>query len=87
MLSIATFALIGVGLASFAFGGLGFTGSVLWCALAAAAMGGYILYETSAVMSTVPPSAYVAAATMLFTTIATLFRLVLQLVMMFSDRR
>jgi len=87
MMSIATFALIGIGLASFAFGGLGYTGAVLWFAAGAVVMGGYILWQTSAIMSTVPPSAYVAAATMLFTTIAALFRIVLQLVMMFSDRR
>ena len=87
ILSIATFGLIGVALASAAFGGFGLNASMIYCAIAAAVMGGYILYETSAVLSVFPPSAYVAAATMLFTTIATLFRLILQLLAMFNSNR
>ena len=44
-------------------------------------MGGYILYQTSAVMKSFPPTHHVAAALMLFSTIATLFWYVLQLLM------
>jgi FtsH-binding integral membrane protein len=84
ILSMAMFALIGVALASWIFG---FSLGALYCGIAVLVLGGYILYETSLVMSQFPPSAHVAAATMLFTTVATLFRLVLQLLMMFSDRR
>lgn len=84
ILSIAMFALIGVAFASWAFG---FSIGALWCGAGVLVIGGYILYQTSMVMSTFPPTAHVAAATLLFTTLATLFRLVLQLVMIFSDRR
>ncbi|HEY0481700.1 MAG TPA: Bax inhibitor-1 family protein [Kofleriaceae bacterium] len=84
ILSMAMFALMGVALASWIFG---FSLGALYCGIAVLVLGGYILYETSLVMSQFPPTAHVAAATMLFTTVATLFRLVLQLLMMFSDRR
>jgi FtsH-binding integral membrane protein len=79
-----TFALIGVAAASWIFG---FSVGALFCGAGVLLMGGYILYQTSLVMSQFPPTAHVAAATMLFTTIATLFRLVLQILMIFSDRR
>jgi FtsH-binding integral membrane protein len=44
-------------------------------------MAGYILYQTSMVMQYFPPSHFVAAALMLFSTIATLFWYVLQLLL------
>ena len=49
-------------------------------------MAGYILYQTSQVMSYFPPSGYVAASLMLFSTIATLFWYVLRLLMELNRR-
>jgi FtsH-binding integral membrane protein len=83
-LSIGTFALLGIILASFIPGfSLGVT---ITCGLGIVLMAGYILYETSLVLTQFPPSRYVAAALMLFGTIATLFRFVLQL-MIETNRR
>ena len=50
-------------------------------------MAGYILYQTSIIMSQFPPTAHVAAALMLFSTIATLFWYVLRLMMQLNSRR
>jgi FtsH-binding integral membrane protein len=44
-------------------------------------MAGYILFQTSLVMEHFPPTHHVAAALMLFSTVATLFWYVLQLLM------
>jgi hypothetical protein len=82
-LSIATFGILGVIVASILFGfslGALFTGFVILV------MAGYILYQTSLVMSYFPPSGYVAAALMLFSTIATLFWYVLRLLMELNRR-
>jgi FtsH-binding integral membrane protein len=49
-------------------------------------MAGYILMQTSLVMSQFPPTAYVAAALMLFSTVATLFWYVLRLLMELNRR-
>jgi FtsH-binding integral membrane protein len=45
-----------------------------------------ILYQTSLVMNYFPPTAYVAAALMLFSTVATLFWYVLRLLMELNRR-
>ncbi|MBS1120873.1 MAG: hypothetical protein H6Q90_3101 [Deltaproteobacteria bacterium] len=74
-LVIATFAMIGVGLASILFG---FSVGALFSGFIILLMAGYILYETSAIMKDFPPTAHVAAALVLFVTIATLFRAVLR---------
>lgn len=77
-LMIGTFAALGIILASALFGfslGIVFIGAMI------VLMAGYILYQTSLVMSQFPPTAYVAAALMLFSTVATLFWYVLQLLM------
>jgi hypothetical protein len=82
-LSIATFGILGVIVASILFGfslGAVFTGFVILV------MAGYILYQTSLVMSYFPPSGYVAASLMLFSTIATLFWYVLRLLMELNRR-
>jgi FtsH-binding integral membrane protein len=82
-LVIGSFAAIGVILASVIFGfGLGafFSGAMILL------MAGYILYQTSLVMSYFPPSGYVAASLMLFSTVATLFWYVLRLVMELNRR-
>ena len=78
VLTICSFAALGVIVASMIFG---FSLGALFCGVMVLLMGGYILYQTSLVMSAFPPSAYVAAALMLFSTIATLFWYVLQLLM------
>jgi FtsH-binding integral membrane protein len=83
VLSICMFGILGVILASFLFGfslGAVFSGFVILV------MAGYILYQTSLVMSTFPPTADVAAALMLFSTIATLFWYVLRILMELNRR-
>jgi FtsH-binding integral membrane protein len=77
-LVVASFAALGVILASMAFG---FTLGAVFCGVMILLMAGYILYQTSIVMRDFPPTAHVAASLMLFATIATLFWYVLQLVM------
>ena len=84
ILTIASFAVLGVILVSMLFG---FSLGAFFCGAVVLIMAGYILYQTSLVMNYFPPSGYVAAALMLFSTIATLFWYVLQLVMSLSDRR
>jgi FtsH-binding integral membrane protein len=84
ILTIASFAVLGVILASMLFG---FSLGALFCGAVILLMAGYILYQTSLVMSYFPPTAYVAAALMLFSTIATLFWYVLQLLMSLNSRR
>ncbi len=82
VLSICTFAALGVIIASLIFGfhlGAIFSGFVILL------MSGYILFQTSLVMNYFPPTQYVSAALMLFGTIATLFIHVLNL--MAASRR
>ena len=77
-LVVCSFAALGIIVASLAFGfslGVFFVGAMILL------MAGYILYQTSEVMAHFPPSHHVAAALMLFSTIATLFWYVLQLLM------
>lgn len=77
-LMIGSFAALGVIIASMLFGfSLGgvFAGAMILL------MAGYVLYQTSLVMSHFPPTAYVAAALMLFSTVATLFWYVIRLLM------
>ncbi len=77
-LTIGSFAVLGVILASALFG---FSLGALFCGAVILLMAGYILYQTTMVMSYFPPSGFVAASLMLFSTIATLFWYVLQLLM------
>ncbi|KAB2887832.1 MAG: permease [Kofleriaceae bacterium] len=78
ILTVLTFAALGVIIASMIFG---FQLGAIFCGAMIALMAGYILYQTSAVMKDFPPTHHVAAALMLFSTIATLFWYVLQLLM------
>ncbi len=82
-LTIASFAALGVIIASMLFG---FSLGALFCGAIILLMAGYILYQTSLVMSYFPPTAFVAAALMLFSTVATLFWYVLQLLMSLNRR-
>jgi FtsH-binding integral membrane protein len=77
-LTIGMFAVLGTILASWLFG---FTLGALFCGAVIVLLAGYILYQTTLVMSYFPPSGYVAASLMLFSTVATLFWYVLQLLM------
>ncbi|MGE5180818.1 MAG: Bax inhibitor-1 family protein [Acidobacteriota bacterium] len=70
-LSIASFAIIGLGLAAMLFGS--FNMSLVYSALVIGLMAGYILYETSVIMNAFRPTQHVSAALMLFGTIVTLF--------------
>jgi hypothetical protein len=78
ILMIATFAALGVIVASIIFG---FHLGAIFSGLMILLMAGYILYQTSMVMQHYPPTQHVAASLMLFSTIATLFWYVLRLVM------
>jgi FtsH-binding integral membrane protein len=77
-LAIGSFAVLGVIIASMIFG---FSLGALFCGAVILLMAGYILYQTSVVMKEFPPTHHVAAALMLFSTVATLFWYVLQLLM------
>lgn len=75
-LTIGSFAALGVILASMAFG---FSLGILFSAAMILLMSGYILYQTSLVMEQFRPTQHVAAAMMLFSTVATLFWYVVRL--------
>jgi FtsH-binding integral membrane protein len=81
-LVVCSFAALGVIIASLAFG---FTLGAFFAGLMILLMAGYILFQTSVIMKEFPPTAYVAAALMLFSTIATLFWYVLRLLMSLRD--
>lgn len=78
VLVVASFGALGVILASMAFG---FSLGALFSGFMILLMAGYILFQTSILMRDFPPTAYVAGALMLFSTIATLFWYVLRLLM------
>lgn len=75
-LTVCSFGVLGVILASLI---IGFSLGAIFCGFVILLMAGYILFQTSIIMKAFPPTAYVAAALMLFSTIATLFWYVLQL--------
>lgn len=82
ILTIGSFAALGVVVASLIFG---FHLGAIFCGAMVLLMAGYILYQTSVIMKEFPPTAHVAAALMLFSTVATLFWYVLRLVMSARD--
>jgi FtsH-binding integral membrane protein len=82
-LMMASFGMLGVIIASALFG---FHLGAIFVGFGILVMAGYILYQTSLVMSYFPPTAFVAAALMLFSTVATLFWYVLQLLMSLNRR-
>lgn len=77
-LTIGTFAALGVILASLIFG---FQLGAIFCGAMILLMAGYILFQTSIIMKEFPPTHHVAAALLLFGTVATLFWYVLQFLM------
>jgi FtsH-binding integral membrane protein len=77
-LMIASFAALGIILASMLFG---FSLGALFAGAMILLMAGYLLFQTSMVMKDFPPTAHVAAALMLFSTVATMFWYVLQLLL------
>lgn len=78
ILMIASFAALGLIIASMLFG---FQLGALFAGAMVLVLAGYILYQTSMILQHFPPTAYVAAALMLFSTVATLFWYVLQLLL------
>jgi uncharacterized protein len=82
ILTIATLAALGIIVAAMLFD---FHLGTIFAVAMIALMGGYILYETSLLMAYFHPSQHVAAALMLFSTIATLFWYVLRLLMSLRD--
>ena len=83
VLSLLTFGAMGLIVASIVFG---FTLGAVFSVAIIVLMAGYILYQTSLVMSYFPPQGYVAASLMLFSTVATLFWYVLRLLMELNRR-
>ncbi len=83
VLMICSFAALGIIFASMIFG---FQLGAVFSGLMIALMAGYILFQTSLVMSYFPPQGYVAASLMLFSTVATLFWYVLRLMMELNRR-
>lgn len=81
-LTIGTFAAFGVIIASIAFG---FSLGALFSGVMILLMAGYILYQTSQVMEHFRPTQHVAAALMLFSTVATLFWYVVRLLLASRD--
>ncbi|HEY1551043.1 MAG TPA: Bax inhibitor-1 family protein [Kofleriaceae bacterium] len=82
-LMMASFGMLGMIIASAIFG---FHLGALFTGFGILVLAGYVLYQTSMVMSQFPPTAFVAAALMLFSTVATLFWYVLQLLMELNRR-
>jgi FtsH-binding integral membrane protein len=82
-LTMASFGMLGMIIASAIFG---FHLGAIFSGFGILVLGGYVLYQTSMVMSQFPPTAFVAAALMLFSTVATLFWYVLQLLMQLNRR-
>ena len=78
ILMIGSFAALGMILVAILFG---FSLGGLFAGFMILLMAGYILYETSTIMKDFPPTMYVAAAMMLFSTVVTLFWYVLRLLM------
>ncbi len=76
ILMVSTFGALGVIAASLLFG---FTLGVVWSGFVILLMAGYILFQTSSILKDFPPGYHVAAALMLFSTVATLFIHVLRL--------
>jgi len=81
-LVVSTFAMLGVALAAMLFG---FQIGILYSAIMIVIMAGWILYQTSTIMAYFPPTKHVAAALMLYASIATLFWYVLSIFL--SSRR
>jgi FtsH-binding integral membrane protein len=81
-LQVGFWAALGVIMASLMFG---FSLGMVFCGAMVLLVAGYILYETSLVMAYFPPNKHVAAALMLYSSLATLFWYILQMVM--SSRR
>lgn len=82
-LTMGSFAMLGTIVASMIFG---FHLGAIFCGIGILLLAGYILYQTSLLMSYFPPTAYVAASLMLFSTVATLFWYVLQFLMSMNRR-
>lgn len=77
-LTLGGFAALGVVAASLIFG---FSLGGVFAGAMVLLLAGYILFQTSLVASQFPPTAHVAAALLLFSTVATLFWYVLQLLL------
>ena len=82
-LVVGMFASLGVVLASMLFG---FQLGAIFCGIMILLMAGYILYQTSVIATQFPPTHHVAAALMLFSTIATMFWYVLRFLMELNRR-
>ncbi len=82
-LSVGSMIVFGLIICSMIFG---FSLGLIFSFAMVALLSGYILYETSQVMLHFPTDKHVAAALMLFSSIATLFYYILRILMAFSSR-
>ena len=78
VVTVGMFAALGIIVASMLFG---FTLGLLFIGLMIALLSLKILYDTSLMLNYFPPTQYVSAALMLFSTVATMFWYVIQLLM------
>lgn len=83
VLCVGGFIAMGLIIASIIFG---FSLGLIFSFAMVALMSGYILYQTSLVLHYLRPDQHVAAALMLFASVATLFWYILQIVMSMSNR-
>jgi len=84
ILCVGSLVALGVIIAAVCFG---FTLGLFFALAMVALMCGFILYETSNIMLSHPTDMHVAAALMLFSSIATLFYYILYILMLLSSRR
>jgi len=84
ILCVGSLVAIGVIVAAVCFG---FTLGLFFALAMVVLMCGFILYQTSNIMLSHPTDMHVAAALMLFSSIATLFYYILYILMLLSDRR
>jgi FtsH-binding integral membrane protein len=83
-LCVGSWIVFGVIVASLLFGG--FTLGLFFSFAMVALISGFILYQTSAVLLHMRTDQHVAAALMLFSSVATLFYYILRILMAFGDR-
>jgi FtsH-binding integral membrane protein len=83
VLSVCTWVALGVIVAGLLFG---FTLGLFFCFAMVALMSGFILYQTSLIMRSYPTHLHVSAALMLFSSVATMFWYILQILMELQGR-
>ena len=81
MLYGVMFAMIGVGLILFVFGGFGNTGGMIYSGVGVLLFSGFVLYDTSNIMKRYPTNAHIAASIALLIDVVNLFYFIAILLM------